>query len=134
MIPILAVWAALEGPEPKYNRARAFYRKGRNPGSVRFYPETNSFYDFGACIGGHTVTLVALALSIPYENARQWLNERFGGCAMQVQELDPEELSRANGWKLAMLTWLEAQLVELKRELAEELAAGRVDKTLFART
>lgn len=60
-IPIVEVARHLLKPGQKPN---IFYYPGEKTASIKVYPETGSFFDFGRCVGGDCIRLWSLVFQV----------------------------------------------------------------------
>jgi hypothetical protein len=72
-VPILDVWRALGGPEPKRGRAPAWWRGGDNPQAVSLNEEKGCWHDFRDHSGGGVLALVETVLDCDRATALAWL-------------------------------------------------------------
>lgn len=124
-VPVLAVWRALGGPEPRRGRAPAWWRRSRDP-NVSINAARNVFYDHVQNRGGGVVALVETVLNFSRAEALAWL-ERQG--FIESRTLTHEQRrehawrrGKANSLALDIARWRDALTVELN---ARKLAAVR---------
>ena len=117
--PITAVWQALGGDPPRRGRARAFYRKGDNPGAVSLNDEKGCWHDFVTGESGGVLGLVQRVLGGSRADALRWLSGFTG------LPLDDRPLTAADRRQYLRARQEAAELVAWKGRLLETLQSAR---------
>lgn len=140
-VPILRLWQDLGGTLPRNCNGRVvrvccFWTKSTDP-NIALYPDTNSYtYYARPDEAGGTVRLVMFRYDCDGKQARQWLQEMYGGemARSMAPKYSPQELERADAFRSELVHYIDEKLEQLSKDRASSTRAAAIGAYTQSRT